>query len=1694
MKCVEENPQNIREQEYSNTLQWLRLLIWILGAAFSARGMPFLHRKTFVKRKVPADLKPDEEVFFCRMTGEIFRNYDDFFERTILCNSLVWSCAITGKSGLTYQEAIESEAKARQNLQNFPEPLVVPILYLASLTSCSRLHELCDDLYMYTQDRYFAGEIVEVTSLNGLRQTCKVLEVLTPPVLNGTTNGHISNRAEDVVIIISDESENEEQSKSCTTSTPFGKNKGNIDVALFKYKVKPLKTEGNEIILQAAQMNRRKNQYSRDKLKLFLKQHCELQHGLLKVKSTTVHKYKLSEQNFSHLFPDDLSTLNLGSNRERGRIPKICSSLTNSQSNSATDGEASRYKNKSTREIEKMQRQKEEMKGLVKRKKEEELANEMKKRDILEVKKKEKEDKEKKKEQLKKILEQEKIKKKEEKERLKLEKEREREKLREEKKKYAEYLKEWNKPREDMECEDLKELPSPTPVKTRLPSELFGDALMVLEFLHAFGELFDLEDEFPDGMTLESLEEALVGNDTEGPLCELLFFFLTAIFQAHAEEEEEVAKEQLKEPDPKDALDEDLDTTKCAVSAVAAFAAAWPQLYQGCSLRNLDLDSCTLSEILRLHILAAGADVTPANAKYRYQQQGGFDTTDDPCVEFRMNNPEVLKKLTNFPVYDLTSGEKLKVLHALCGQLLTLVSTRNFIEDNVEILKQARQEFRELKAEQHRRGREEAAARYRKRKEERLREQEQKFKDRHDRLKEEQRFLKGNSVEEGTIQNSTQEEIDTSTESQESAQRDRGCDTATEDEEELGLRQKGQKGKKNQISFKSVQNPEEIEESTMEKREIVSPEEVEDLKSVQLKKEKELGGKIQNATSCTNILPMGRDRMYRRYWVLSSVPGLFVEEDYDGLLEDMLQPCPTKTQIKNLESQANNIYDKAQANESSGNVMLGKMDQRQHEPHNDKPVSQDKNSSVSPSQSSKPSTSDQDQTLDATHATELHRPVKKPNRWCFYSSPEQLDQLIEALNSRGNRENSLKEMLLQDKTRLTNLLTNFPVERFHIPDKVLVESKPARNISKGVHGARDSSLLSANKQLELRLKDLLLDIEDRTWQGTLGGIKVMERYAWRAALETGQYELLGKALPTQNGIRLLENEVKENGVINIEREESKELVGLNNGYNAKAGPLEPKTETSCASTSANSPRQVNTVVHYLAVALLQLEQGIERKFLKPPLGDPDEIKKEQKDKKKKDDKKKSDDQTNEKDDTSDGGKIQKTLLDRWRESLLVCTSLAQVFLHLSTLDRSITWAKSLLNARCKICHKKGDAENMLLCDGCDRGHHTYCLRPKIIPDDDWFCPECRPKQRFRRTVTRQRPSLESEEEEEEDLAELDKKLMQIQSEQDKKEAMEENELEKKIEMERSRPRRGRPPLKLQIKGRRGKRSNPKVAVIQRAGKRKYTPRSRTNTLQLTTSIAKNYGRRLGRKPKSAANSEIKPVSMSLRCAKSYQADESFSELASPRRRRKYRKISTSTPKCITSASNSDNISDREFLQDEPVRKKRKYTRRAQKKPTQVIKTGRRGRKRKCADAIVQEPKMTGNRRSSSRHSGMHELSLCEQLIVDLVRQEDSWPFLKLVNKAQVTDYYDIIKKPVALNIIREKLNRCEYNFASDFIDDVELMFTNCFEYNPRNTSEAKAGMKLQAFFHNRVEKLGLTMKSANVDHSPQPPITKRSRI
>ena len=64
---------------------------------------------------------------------------------------------------------------------------------------------------------------------------------------------------------------------------------------------------------------------------------------------------------------------------------------------------------------------------------------------------------------------------------------------------------------------------------------------------------------------------------------------------------------------------------------------------------------------------------------------------------------------------------------------------------------------------------------------------------------------------------------------------------------------------------------------------------------------------------------------------------------------------------------------------------------------------------------------------------------------------------------------------------------------------------------------------------------------------------------------------------------------------------------------------------------------------------------------------------------------------------------------------------------------------------------------------------------------------------------------------------------------------------------------------------------------------------------------------------------------------------------------------------------------------------------------------------------------------------------------------------------------------------------CVLMSAGDFISDVELMFSNCLQYNPRHTNEAKAGHRLQQFFHSELSRLGLSERCVA-------PPAKRSRL
>lgn len=64
---------------------------------------------------------------------------------------------------------------------------------------------------------------------------------------------------------------------------------------------------------------------------------------------------------------------------------------------------------------------------------------------------------------------------------------------------------------------------------------------------------------------------------------------------------------------------------------------------------------------------------------------------------------------------------------------------------------------------------------------------------------------------------------------------------------------------------------------------------------------------------------------------------------------------------------------------------------------------------------------------------------------------------------------------------------------------------------------------------------------------------------------------------------------------------------------------------------------------------------------------------------------------------------------------------------------------------------------------------------------------------------------------------------------------------------------------------------------------------------------------------------------------------------------------------------------------------------------------------------------------------------------------NQWKWFKINFCRQIVDYHRIIKKPIALDIIREKLKPDHVDHYTDLrqvMADIRLMFKNAFTYNP----------------------------------------------
>jgi len=89
-------------------------------------------------------------------------------------------------------------------------------------------------------------------------------------------------------------------------------------------------------------------------------------------------------------------------------------------------------------------------------------------------------------------------------------------------------------------------------------------------------------------------------------------------------------------------------------------------------------------------------------------------------------------------------------------------------------------------------------------------------------------------------------------------------------------------------------------------------------------------------------------------------------------------------------------------------------------------------------------------------------------------------------------------------------------------------------------------------------------------------------------------------------------------------------------------------------------------------------------------------------------------------------------------------------------------------------------------------------------------------------------------------------------------------------------------------------------------------------------------------------------------------------------------------------------------------------------------------------------------------------------------KQSHW-FYEPVNpiKFGITDYFDIITKPIDLGTIKKKLNYNAYSNPNDFIDDFKQVFKNSYTYNGEHHEVSVCAKEIELAFEEAIKTQGL---------------------
>lgn len=100
-------------------------------------------------------------------------------------------------------------------------------------------------------------------------------------------------------------------------------------------------------------------------------------------------------------------------------------------------------------------------------------------------------------------------------------------------------------------------------------------------------------------------------------------------------------------------------------------------------------------------------------------------------------------------------------------------------------------------------------------------------------------------------------------------------------------------------------------------------------------------------------------------------------------------------------------------------------------------------------------------------------------------------------------------------------------------------------------------------------------------------------------------------------------------------------------------------------------------------------------------------------------------------------------------------------------------------------------------------------------------------------------------------------------------------------------------------------------------------------------------------------------------------------------------------------------------------------------------------------SLMSDVRKNRSKWASEDKVGQEELyEAAEKVLMELkAMTEHAAPFLQRVNKRDAPDYYQVIKQPMDIGTMIKKLKSLQYRSKKEFVDDLNLIWSNCLKYN-----------------------------------------------